>query len=56
MRDEPPSDRAQTGGEFTLTPETRTIANLCSMRLLHRVDEAAEDLAEWFGLTEREVN
>lgn len=39
-----------------LLPEARTIMNLCSMRLLHRVDEAADDLAEWFGLTEREVN
>lgn len=46
----------QTGGEFALTPEARTIANLCSMKLIHRVDEAAEQLAEWFGLSEREVN
>ena len=46
----------QTGGEFALTPEARTIANLCSMKLIHRVDEAAEELAEWFGLSEREVN
>jgi len=46
----------QTGGEFTLTPEARTIANLCSMTLLHRVDEEAAKLAEWFGLSEREVN
>ncbi|WP_135303744.1 VirB4 family type IV secretion system protein [Haloarcula amylovorans] len=46
----------QTGGEFSLTPEARTIANLCSMRLIHRVDEAAEQLAKWFGLSEREVN
>ncbi|WP_324665398.1 VirB4 family type IV secretion system protein [Haloarcula sediminis] len=46
----------QTGGEFSLTPEARTIANLCSMKLIHRVDEAAEQLAEWFGLSEREVN
>jgi len=46
----------QTGGEFTLTPQARTIANLCSMTLLHRVDEAAEQLAEWFGLSEREIN
>jgi len=46
----------QTGGEFSLTPEARTIANLCSMKLIHRVDEAAEELAEWFGLSEREVN
>jgi len=46
----------QTGGEFTLTPEARTIANLCSMTLIHRVNEEAEKLAEWFGLSEREVN
>ncbi|WP_324759547.1 VirB4 family type IV secretion system protein [Haloarcula sp. GH36] len=46
----------QTGGEFALTPEARTIANLCSMTLIHRVDEAATELAEWFGLSEREVN
>ncbi len=26
------------------------------MTLLHRVDEEAEKLAEWFGLSEREVN
>jgi hypothetical protein len=45
----------QTGGEFTLTPEARTIANLCSMTVIHRVDEEAEQLAEWFGLSEREV-
>lgn len=46
----------QTGGEFALTPEARTIANLCSMIMLHRVDEAADQLAEWFDLSEREVN
>ncbi|MFC7133290.1 MULTISPECIES: VirB4 family type IV secretion system protein [Salinibaculum] len=46
----------QTGGEFALTPEARTIASLCSMTLIHRVDEEAEKLAEWFGLSEREVN
>jgi len=46
----------QTGGEFTLTPEARTIANLCSVTLLHRVGEDATKLAEWFGLSEREVN
>ncbi|QLH76945.1 transfer complex protein [Halosimplex rubrum] len=46
----------QTGGEFSLTPETRTIANLCSMTLTHRVQEEAEKLAEWFGLSECEVN
>ncbi|MFC7195107.1 VirB4 family type IV secretion system protein [Halosimplex aquaticum] len=45
----------QTGGEFTLTPEARTIANLCSLTLIHRVQEEAEKLSEWFGLTEREV-
>jgi len=46
----------QTGGEFALTPETRTIANLCSLTLIHRVQEETEKLAEWFGLSEREVN
>lgn len=46
----------QTGGEFALTPEARTIANLCSLKLIHRVDEAADILAEWFGLSEREIN
>ncbi|EMA12533.1 VirB4 family type IV secretion system protein [Haloarcula marismortui] len=46
----------QTGGEFALTPEARTIANLCSMTIIHRVDEAADQLAEWFGLSEREVD
>ncbi|MHB9288793.1 VirB4 family type IV secretion system protein [Halobacteriales archaeon Cl-PHB] len=46
----------QTGGEFALTPEAKTIANLCSLTLIHRVDEEAEKLAEWFGLSEREVN
>jgi DNA helicase HerA-like ATPase len=46
----------QTGGEFSLSPETRTIANLCSLTMLHRVDESASELAEWFGLSEREAN
>lgn len=46
----------QTGEEFTLTPQARTIANLCSMTLIHRVNEEAEKLADWFGLSEREVN
>lgn len=46
----------QTGREFALTPEARTIANLCSMTLLHRVDEAAEKLADWFGLSDRQVD
>jgi len=46
----------QTGGEFALTPEARTIANLCSMTIIHRVDEAAEQLADWFGLSDREVD
>jgi hypothetical protein len=45
----------QTGGEFALTPETRTIANLCSMVQIHRVREEAGKLAEWFGLNDREV-
>jgi len=46
----------QTGGEFALTPEAKTIANLCSLTLIHRVREEAEKLSEWFGLSEREVN
>jgi len=46
----------QTGGEFALTPETRTIASLCSMTVIHRVNEEAGKLAEWFDLSEREVN
>lgn len=46
----------QTGGEFALTPEARTIANLCSMTIIHRVDETADQLAEWFGLSDREVD
>lgn len=47
---------SRTGGEFALTPEALTIARLCSMTLIHRVDEAADKLAEWFGLSERGVN
>ena len=46
----------QTGGEFALTPEARTIANLCSMTIIHRVDETAEQLAEWFNLSDREID
>ncbi|WP_158055625.1 VirB4 family type IV secretion system protein [Halorussus halophilus] len=46
----------QTGGEFALTPEARTIANLCSVTLIHRVREEAEKLGEWFDLSDREVN
>ncbi|WP_435320281.1 VirB4 family type IV secretion system protein [Haloarchaeobius sp. TZWSO28] len=46
----------QTGGEFALTPEARTIASLCSLTLIHRVNEEADKLAEWFGLSEREAN
>jgi len=46
----------QTGGEFTLTPEARTIANLCSITLIHRVQEEADKLTDWFGLSERETN
>jgi hypothetical protein len=46
----------QTGGEFTLTSEAKTIANLCSMTQIHRVQESADELAEWFGLNEREVD
>ena len=37
-------------------PEARTIANLCSMRIIHRVTEEVSTLADWFDLTEREVN
>ena len=47
---------AQTGGDFSLTPESRTIADLCSMTVIHRVNEQAAKLAEWFGLNDREVN
>jgi type IV secretory pathway VirB4 component len=46
----------QTGGEFALTPEARTIANLCSMRVIHRVTEETTTLVDWFDLSEREVN
>ena len=46
----------QTGGEFELTTEAKTIADLCSITVIHRVKEDTELLAEWFGLTEREVN
>lgn len=46
----------QTGGEFALTPETRTIANLCSLTVLHRVDEEQEKIATWFDLSERQAN
>jgi hypothetical protein len=45
----------QTGGEFSLTSEARTIANLCSMTIIHRVREEAGKLAEWFDLNDREV-
>jgi len=46
----------QTGGEFALTPAARTIANLCSLTVIHRVQEEAEKLAEGFRLSEREVS
>jgi len=46
----------QTGGEFALTPEAKTIADLCSLTLIHRVQEETETLSEWFGLSDREVN
>ncbi|QSG05130.1 Type IV secretory pathway, VirB4 component [Halapricum desulfuricans] len=46
----------QTGGEFELTAEAKTIADLCSITVIHRVKEDAGQLAEWFGLTEREAN
>lgn len=46
----------QTGVEFALTPETRTIASLCSMTVIHRVNEEAQKLTEWFDVSEREVN
>ncbi|WP_136689206.1 VirB4 family type IV secretion system protein [Halorhabdus amylolytica] len=46
----------QTGGEFALTPEARTIANLCSLTVLHRVNEEKEKIAKWFDLSERQVN
>ena len=47
---------SQTGGEFALTPEARTIANLCSLTVLHRVNEEKEKIASWFDLSERQVN
>ena len=37
-------------------PETRTIANLCSITVLHRVNEEGEKIAEWFDLNDRQVN
>jgi len=46
----------QTGGEFALTPEARTIANLCSLTVLHRVNEEKEKIATWFDLSDRQVN
>jgi type IV secretory pathway VirB4 component len=46
----------QTVGGFALTPEARTTANLCSMTIIHRVDEAAEQLAEWFNLSNQEID
>ena len=46
----------QTGGEFALTPETRTIANLCSITVIHRVNEEGEKIAKWFDLNDRQVN
>jgi type IV secretory pathway VirB4 component len=46
----------QTSGEFALSPEARTIANLCSLTLIHRVAEAGETLREWFDLNERELD
>jgi hypothetical protein len=46
----------QTGGEFELTTEAKTIADLCSITVIHRVKEDTDLLAEWFGLTDREVN
>ncbi|WP_435102419.1 VirB4 family type IV secretion system protein [Halarchaeum sp. P4] len=45
----------QTGGEFALTPEARTIADLCSLVLIHRVHEDAAKLQQWFDLSDREV-
>ena len=46
----------QTGGEFALTPETRTIANLCSITVIHRVNEEGEKIAKWFDLNDRQVD
>jgi len=45
----------QTGGEFTLTPEAQTIANLCSVTVLHRINEEEEKIARWFDLNDRQV-
>jgi type IV secretory pathway VirB4 component len=46
----------QTGGEFTLTPEAQTIANLCSVSVLHRINEEEEKIARWFDLNDRQVD
>ncbi|MDY7083182.1 MAG: transfer complex protein, partial [Halobacteria archaeon] len=46
----------QTGGEFSLTSEAKTIANLCSIKILHRVEEETEKLAEWFDLNDRQID
>ena len=46
----------QTGGEFALTPEARTIANLCSITVIHRVNEEGDKIAKWFDLNKRQVN
>jgi hypothetical protein len=46
----------QTGGEFTLTPEAQTIANLCSVTVLHRVSEEGEKIGQWFDLNDRQVD
>jgi hypothetical protein len=46
----------QTGKEFSLTPQARTIANLCSLTMLHTVDESAQNLMDWFDLTQEQAD
>lgn len=46
----------QTGGEFALTPEARTIASLCSLTILHRVNEERDKIKEWFDLNPNQVD
>ncbi|MFB6312274.1 MAG: VirB4 family type IV secretion system protein, partial [Salinirussus sp.] len=45
----------QTGGEFTLTPQARAIANLCSITVIHRLEEDENEIARWFDLNDRQV-
>lgn len=46
----------QTGEEFELTDETKTIAKLCSHQLFHRVSSHdAKTIADWFDLSLRQA-